>query len=393
VTDRAAVLMAVVVALAVHVGGGPSLAVGVAATAAAVAVRRPWLVIVALALLGATLADRARAGLEPVVPGPVAAWVTLAGDPQPIAGGVRVDVRLDGRRLEATAYGRAAGELVDRLTGERVRVVGEQRPPPDDSPWLRARRVVGRLTVDDVVAHAEAATVPRLANGVRRTLEEGVADLPVGHRSLLLGVVLGDDRQQPPELADDFRAAGLTHLTAVSGANVAFVLALAGPALRRCRWRSRLPLTLSVIVGFALLTRFEPSVVRASAMAGLVTLAAALGREASGLRILALAVTGLVLVDPLLVSSVGFGLSVAASAGILLLAGPIERRLPGPRPFAAAVAVTLAAQVGVAPLLLAVFDSIPVASLPANVFAGFAAGALMSWGLPAAWWPAWSVAP
>jgi len=102
-----------------------------------------------------------------------------------------------------------------------------------------------------------------------------------------------------------------------------------------------------------------------------------MGRPASTIRVLALAVTGLLLVDPLLVRSVGFLLSCGACTGIALLAGPLSRHLPLP------VAVTLAAQVGVAPLLAPVFGGVPLASVPANLLAAPAAGPVMMWGLAA----------
>ena len=122
---------------------------------------------------------------------------------------------------------------------------------------------------------------------------------------------------------------------------------------------------------------------RAEAMAALALVSSTLGRPVSGLRILALAATGLLLIDPLLVGSLGFLLSVGASAGILLLAKPLSTLLPGPRPLAEALGVTLAAQVGVAPVLVPVFDGIPVASLPANLLAVPVAGPLMMWGIAA----------
>src|SRR5206468_3695597 len=102
---------------------------------------------------------------------------------------------------------------------------------------------------------------------------------------------------------------------------------------------------------FGVLTRWEPSVLRAEAMAALALVGTTLGRPVSGLRLLALAVTAVLLVDPLLVRSVGFLLSVAACTGIALLARPIARVVPGPRRLAAAVGVTVAAQLGVAPVL------------------------------------------
>ena len=93
--------------------------------------------------------------------------------------------------------------------------------------------------------------------------------------------------------------------------------------------------------------------------------------------------TGLVLVDPLLVHSLGFLLSVGACAGIALFSTRLAARLPGPRPVAAAVGVTLAAQVGVLPVLVPVFGGLPVAALPANLLGAPVAGPLMMWGMAA----------
>jgi ComEC/Rec2-related protein len=221
----------------------------------------------------------------------------------------------------------------------------------------------------------------RLANGLRRTLGAGVATMPRTARSLYSGFVLGDDREEPPEVADDFKASGLSHLLVVSGENVAFVLALFAPVLSRLGLRSRLLFGLAVLCVFGVLTRWEPSVMRAEAMAAIALIAATAGRPASTLRVLALAVTTVLVIDPLLVGSVGFLLSVGACAGIALLAGPIVRILPGPRPLAAAAAVTIAAQVGVAPILVPVFGGLPVASLPANLLALPAAGPVTIYGI------------
>jgi competence protein ComEC len=116
-------------------------------------------------------------------------------------------------------------------------------------------------------------------------------------------------------------------------------------------------------------------------MAAVACTASALGRPASRVRLLALAITGAVLLDPLLVRSIGFQLSVGATAGIALLARPIEVRLRGPGWLRETVAVTIAAQAGVLPIALPAFGGVPVASLPANVLAAPVPGPLTIWGL------------
>ncbi len=214
-------------------------------------------------------------------------------------------------------------------------------------------------------------------------LAGGAEVLPDVERSLYGGFVLGDDRGQRPEVVDDFRGSGLTHVLVVSGQNVAFLLVLVSPLTQRSSLGARWAVTIGVIGAFAVVTRFEPSVLRASAMAALAVTASWMGRPTGTLRLLALAVAGLVLVDPLLVHSVGFQLSVAASAGIAVLAPVVAGHLRGPAWWREALGVTVAAQLGVAPVLVLRFGGMPVVALVANVVAVPVAGLVTTWGLPA----------
>jgi competence protein ComEC len=201
--------------------------------------------------------------------------------------------------------------------------------------------------------------------------------------SLYLGFVVGDDRDQPRELVDTLRQAGLGHLSAVSGQNVALTLAVVSPVLRRLGHRARWAATLGVIGWFAVLTRFEPSVLRAGVMAAMAATAVLTGRPARPWRTLSLTVVIVLIVDPLLVRSVGWWLSVGATAGIAFLAAPLSCRQPGPAWLRVPLSMTVAAQLGVAPVSLAVFGPVPSASLPANLLAAPAAGPVMVYGLPA----------
>ena len=342
----------------------------------ALVLRRPAALVVSAALLSACLAGAAWSGLATVPRGAVVGPAVLVRDPSPVGGAVRVELRFEGRHAEAWASGEAATALRQRLAGEVVAVRGRWRPLSERSRrWLHPRHVVARIDVSSVEVVGQGSVAARAANGLRRTLVRGAGGLPVERRSLLLGVVLGDDREQPEELVDDFRAAGLSHLTAVSGSNLAFVLALAGPVLRRLGLRRRWVVTLCLLAAFGLLTRWEPSVLRAGAMATLACTTATIGRPTSRLRLLALAVAGVVLLDPLLVHAAGFQLSVGATAGIALLARPLGRRLPE------VLAVTLAAQLGVAPVAIPLFGGLPLASLPANLLAVPVAAPLTAWGL------------
>lgn len=347
--------------------------------------RRALLAAAAVAVLTSGLADRALAPLGSVEARGIGGTAVLLGDPEPgLGGGVRADVRLDGRRYLAETRAPAPTEaMAGLLAGEAVAVRGALEPFDSPMGWAQARHLAGRLRIDAVTATVPAAPHAALANRLRRTLDRGTASLPERHRSLLAGLTLGDDRAQPAELTADFRASGLSHLLAVSGSNVLFVLAVAGPVLRRLRIWPRFLLAVAVVAGFAFLTRFEPSVVRASCMAAVALWAATTARPSGALRHLAIAATGLLLVDPLLARSVGFRLSVAACLGVVLLAPRLGPRLPGPRWAREALATTIGAQLAVAPVLVPAFGAMPLAALPANVVAAPLAAGLMVWGITA----------
>lgn len=280
---------------------------------------------------------------------------------------------------------RAQGSAAERIrllsAGESAVLRGRLRTRDAAEDRLKWRHAGAVLVADDLMAVAPPTSPAfRLANGLRRLVLSGTDWLPATPAALTTGLLVGDDRNLPLRVATDFRKAGLSHLLAVSGANVALVLALARPLLWRLGLAGRFAGGLAVVVLFAAMARFEPSVLRASAMAALGLLAGYLGRPASGRRLLALAVMGLVLADPFLVHSLGFRLSAAASAGILVLARPLAARIPGPAAVSAALSVTAAAQIAVAPVALPAFGTLPLVALPANLLAAPAAAALTLWG-------------
>ena len=363
----------------------PAPVVAVLAVVAVAGHRRPLALCAALLVATSLLSARALAGLDHPPDGPFTGAVTLATDPErTVDDRLRFEVVTEqGRLLAEVRSPTAVTRLGDHLAGDRAVVAGQASPFTRMSEWVRSRHLAGRLTIETVQAAGPGSPVATAANRFRRLLDDGAASLPPGQRALLAGLVLGDDRAQPPELAADFRAAGLTHLLAVSGQNVLFVLAVAGPALRRLRLWPRFVLGIGLISAFALVTRFEPSVVRAAFVAGVALYARTTGRPSGGVRHLAIAICLLLLVDPLLVHSLGFRLSVAASLGVLLLGPRLAERLPGPVWLRTGLAVTAGAQMAVAPVLVPVFGPMPLAALPANVAAGPVAGALMVWGLTA----------
>lgn len=281
------------------------------------------------------------------------------------ARGQRVDVRtpavvlasdLRWLELEPSMRVRAAGRLLPARPGDDAAAAFSARGPP--------QRLGG------------PSAVQRVAGRLRAGLRDSVSGLSPEVRGLVPGLVVGDTSQLPESLEEDFRTTGLTHLTAVSGANVAIVM---GFVLLLARWagvggRMSPVLAALAVAGFVVLARPEPSVLRAAVM-GLVAVAAlATGRRRRGMAALATAVLLLVLVDPWLARSYGFALSVLATSGLLLLApvwrDALARRLP--RPLAEAVAVPAAAQVCCAPVVAMLSAQVSLVAVPANLLAAAA---------------------
>jgi competence protein ComEC len=324
-------------------------------------------------------------GLQPRHTGEFRGWATVVGDPQPYPTATRTILEIEGERFEHWARGRAKRlRVAEWSSGDRVLLSGE-RDRLDAGRRMRvaSQHVVGEFTLTWAAEVVTGGPLDRASNRVRDVLARGSRALPEPDDALFRGLVLGDDAEQPPAMIDRFRASGLSHLTAVSGQNVAFLLAAASPFLRRLRPAARWAVTVALIGCFVMLTRFEPSIIRAGAMAALSATASVLGRERHPARLLCIAVIGLLLIDPLLARSVGFWLSTGATAGVTTIGPWLARRLSALGLLAAPVAITLGAQAGVLVPAVLVFGRVPLVSVPANVLAGPVAGGVMLYGLPA----------
>ena len=301
-----------------------------------------------------------------------------AGAPRFVAD-ARVTTLVDGPRargLDDRVLLFATGaEWADLLPGEAVRArvrVSLPRPGDDVVAVVAAR--------GPPVVVGSPGGLQRIAGSFREGLAAAAARVldsrPAG---LLPGLVVGDTSAMDPVLAGDFKRAGLTHLTAVSGANVAIVVTGVLWPLRRRAVDRRVQAMVAGLAlgGFVVLAGPSPSVVRAAAM-GAVTLAAlASGRSRAAVPALGAAVCVLLLHDPGLARDAGFALSVAATAAIVLLSPGWSRRLRTrfwPTVVADAVAVSAAAGLATAPIVAGLSGTISLVSLPANLLAAPAVG-------------------
>lgn len=267
------------------------------------------------------------------------------------------------------SVGKEAGEWRTAPLGTTFAVSGRLRPtePGEEVAAVLQVRGSGRVV-------APPGLGLRLVHRVRSGLRDSVAQRSPDARGLVPALVLGDTAGLSPDLVAAFKVTGLTHLTAVSGANLTLLLAF---MLFAARWLGvrgwwLRAVGLAGVVVFVGLCRTEPSVLRAAAM-GLVALAAlGAGGARAGPRNLSVAVLLLVLIDPFLARSYGFALSVLASGGIIWWARRWAAALAAwlPVAVAEAVSVPLAAQLATGPVVAQLSGSISVVALIANALAG-----------------------
>lgn len=217
--------------------------------------------------------------------------------------------------------------------------------------------------------------------------------MPDREAALARGFVLGEDESVDAVTREDFRRAGLAHLLAVSGQNVALLCLLAMPLLAALGMplRTRLLWLLGLIAVYVPLAGAGPSIQRAGIMGALSLLATLSGRRSSRVYALAFAAVALLALEPGIAADVGWQLSFAAVLGILLLATPlrtaIERRIGRGgwrRALADGAALTIAATVATAPLIAFHFEELSTTTLVANLLAMPAVAPAMWLGMLAA---------
>ena len=290
----------------------------------------------------------------------------------------------------ATARDGAVHGLVDRLlvwmprgvdagAGDRM-LVTSRIELAEDFDGFAYREFLARQGIA-AIARADAAEVVGEASGpaavlasLRSTLLGGLNDLvPEPEAALGAGILLGVRSAIAPEINDAFATAGLTHVVAISGWNIAIVAALVAAAVRPLarrpggRWTTAALAALTV-GGYVLLTGASPSVVRAALMAVAMLVARLGGSRAHATSALALAALVMLLAAPPVLWDVGFQLSLLATAGLVWFGASVERCLPRwPGWVREPVALTLAAQLTTLPVILVNFERLSLVAPIANV--------------------------
>ncbi|WP_082966972.1 ComEC/Rec2 family competence protein [Mycobacterium sp. 852002-51163_SCH5372311] len=273
-------------------------------------------------------------------------------------------LREDETSGRAVVFARTS-DFGDIMVGQPVRFTARINRPKRHDLTVAVLIATGRPAV------GQAAAVQRAAHAVRGRFAAAVRGvLPAEQAAMLPALVLGDTSAVTTTTSRDFRAASMTHLTAVSGANVTIVCGAVLFSARLIGPRFAVLLAAAALVGFVIVVQPTASVLRAAVM-GAIALAGMLSsRRRQAIPALCATVLLLMAVAPQLAVDIGFALSALATAALVVISPIWSRRLVArrcPRPLADAVAVALAAQVVTAPLVAAISGRFSLVAVSANL--------------------------
>ena len=316
------------------------------------------------------------AGEEPIASTHQTGWGSVTSARMKLAT-ESIVVRATGSRLEVNVpmLVQFSGEEIpsDLRAGAHVLLTGRLAQPfslNDYAATLQRAELVAVVR--------EPGVIDQVASAMRAGLRTSLSEVPTDPASLVAGLAVGDESRQSAALEESMQASGLAHLTAVSGGNVAIVLAavLGIAALLRLPLSARVVCALAALAFFVVLVRPQPSVLRASVMGAVVLAGLLLGGRRSGPAVLSGAVITLMIISAPLALAWGFALSVMATAGLIVVGPWIAEALGRRAVFSwlpdgvrTALAITIAAQIGALPVLAAMGVGGGPVSIPANLLA------------------------
>lgn len=262
------------------------------------------------------------------------------------------------------------------LTGE-IRLPEGQRNPGgfNSAMFLAARGISGTMVLDSApILKADTAGNPLRALGIflkTAAINRLESTLPSEAAPVMAGLLLGETAALDPTLSDAFRTVGLSHVLSVSGANVAFLLLPFMWLLKKLGINRRRASAAGIplLLLYVLVTGFDASISRAALMAIIMLIGGILWRKSDFAASLSCAMLIMLTLNSAWLFDTGFRLSFLATASIGLFCENWAAKMPTflPKVFRETLAGTLAAQLGVLPILVGTFNTLSLIAVPINL--------------------------
>ena len=403
-------------------------ALAVCSLSCVIAWPRPLTVVLLVVMAGATLGASARVHTLRAPPPhlittqPVPLTGVLLADASSSPAGIRLDLRVEGRRVRAVVVGTMAEQQFQQWSrGQTVTAPMRLRPPdmirnpgsPSET-WQRLTRPF------DLIGTVKSAALMEVAPGpwwqewstavrahVRRTTAAYFSEYSA---SVVNAILIGDRAGLDDEVTRRLQAAGTFHVIAISGGNVAMLTMVCFVMLRLVTRSQVFPIvtTIVIVILYGVVVGGEPSVTRAVVAAVIYLLLRLVGLNPRPVNLLAVVAVVCILMDPLAVIDVGAWLSFGATLGLIVVLPQLLRATRGSEAadhgpsvgwarvwdwLRAAVLATVAAEILIMPVTAGVFARVGVAGLLLN-FAAIPAMAVVQFaglaacGLALVWIPA-----
>ena len=274
--------------------------------------------------------------------------------------------------------------------GDEVSIVGSIEKPSkarnfkgfDYSEYLKSKNVYGTIEADSVEIFDENKIdfFSIIINKIQNNVKENMTKLLGQEESALcIGILIGDTMEISEKTEDNFKRSNLTHLLAVSGSHITYIITAFSATLGRMNKKSTKIITIIFLLFFTAITGFTPSVLRASIMGILVLLASLLHRKSDTINNLGISSLLILIYNPYYITNLGFLLSFAGTIGIVILNDKISNFLNGKlnkrsnkiiKYLIESFCITLSANLIIIPVMAYSFSSISFTFWISNILAG-----------------------
>ena len=255
------------------------------------------------------------------------------------------------KRVLLYASGENSSSLSTFKVGDKFEAQGYFTELGEYESYLKKEHVIGKFTIEKVLqVESSSNLLENISTYSREQVTNGCSRLSSESQGICEGLLIGEKSHISKSTYDKYKAAQLTHLLVASGANIVFILAFLSPILNRLQLRPKFMCMCALAVFYCVLTRFEPSILRATVMVCVPSIGRIRGYRLNQYKIFIFSIAFCLLIDPFLIYRVGFWLSSAATAGLYFLTPLIKRHIRSEL-----VASTLAATIAVQPVLWVAF--------------------------------------
>lgn len=284
---------------------------------------------------------------------------------------------------------------IDLNYGDKIKVNGEYIVAESSrnyggfnyKEYLKTQKVYGIFEADnvEVISHNNLNKIELFSNSLKQKIITNINKiLPESTRDLFLGILIGYDEKLSEDIQESFRKSSLTHLLAVSGAHIAYIIVGVSFLFSRLKFPKRVTsfLTIIFLIFFMYITDFSSSVVRASIMGIILLIALILFRKNDMLTSISLSLILILLENPYKILDIGLLLSYSATIGIICFSKMINRKnkeevniyVKIKKYLKELIIITIFANIFVIPIMVYNFNTISLTFVISNLIAGILIG-------------------